>query len=329
MKEYKVFFIGTIAVFLILLILIPAVLIKAGDYYVGKNVYSKAAAHIRYWLDVKQNRADYLNKKGNKIVFLSGSSLMYSFNSEYAYNKTRLPILNLGIHAAFGSYIYDIAKKFLKDGDIVVLALETPYYQEEKEQNIQGPFAEYIISYDNNYYKNSNLRKKFGLALFLIRQYITHPNIVKEKELVDDDYKQQINKFGDFIGNVETTEVFKANAKTQTITENIPEKYDNYELYNFIKYCRQHDITVYAIMPVMYHSKVFTPEEEIAFNNIKLFYKKQGVYFIGDMKSGCLYDVNLFHDTNAHTNIKGTKIRTDWIIENVLLRPEMYAIRSY
>ena len=77
----------------------------------------------------------------------------------------------------------------------------------------------------------------------------------------------------------------------------------------------------------MYHSKEFTPEEEIAFNNIKLFYKKHGVYFIGDMKSGSLYDINLFHDTNAHTNTKGTKIRTDWIIENVLLRPEMHFIK--
>lgn len=313
-------------IFIILLLLIPAVLIKVGDEFVGKHVYSKAAAHIRYWIDVKFDRANYLNKKGNKIVFLSGSSLMYGFNSEYAYKKTKLPLLNMGIHAAFGSYVYNLAKQVLKDGDIVVLALECPYYTSEKETQIQGPFAEYIISYDNDYYKKSTLRKKFGFAVFLIRQYLTHPTVVKEKDLVDSDYKKQVNKFGDFIGNVGTSEVFKANAKPQIITENIPEKYDDYELYKFIKYCRNHDITVYAIMPIMYHSKIFTPEEEIAYNNIKLFYKKLGVYFIGDMKSGCLYDVNLFHDTNAHTNIKGAKIRTDWIIENILLRPDVSRI---
>lgn len=327
MKVYKLFFIKTIAIFLMLVILIPVILIKAGDYYIGKNVYSKAAAHIRYWIDVKQKRADYLSKRGNKIVFLSGSSLMYGFNSEYAYKKTNLPVLNMGVHAAFGTYIYTLAKKILKDGDIVVLALECPYYEEEKETQIQGPFAEYIISYDNDYYKKATLRKKFGFAVFLLRQYITHPTIIKEKELVDDDYKKQVNEFGDFIGNIDTSEVFKANAKPQTITENIPEKLENYELYKFIKYCRKHDITVYAIMPTMYHSKTFTPEEEIAFNNIRLFYKKQGVYFIGDTKSGSLYDVNLFHDTSAHTNTKGAKIRTEWIIENVLLRPEMYAVK--
>ena len=327
MKIYKLFFIKTIVIFLVSVILIPVILIKAGDYYVGKHVYSKAAAHIRYWINIKQKRAEDLNKKGNKIVFLSGSSLMYGFNSEYAYKKTNLPVLNMGVHAAFGDYIYTLAKQILKDGDIVVLALECPYYEEEKETQIQGPFAEYIISYDNDFYKKSNLRKKFGFAVFLLRQYLTHPNVIKEKELVDDDYKKQVNDFGDFTGNIETTEVFKAHAKPQLITEKIPEKYEKYELYNFIKYCRKHDITVYAIMPIMYHSKTYTPEEEIAFNNIRLFYKKQGVYFIGDMKSGSLYDVNLFHDTSAHTNTKGAKIRTDWIIENVLLRPEMYAVK--
>ncbi|MBR1907382.1 hypothetical protein IJ818_00405 [bacterium] len=328
MKEYKTFFIKTLIIFFALLVLIPAVLITAGDFFAGKYVYSKAAAHIRYWIDAKQNRADILNKKGNKIVFLSGSSLMYGFNSKYAYEKTGLPVLNLGIHAAFGSYIYNIAKHVLKDGDIVVLALECPYYEEEKESNIQGPFAEYIISYDNDYYKKSDLKKKFGLAMFLFQQYIMHPNIPKEKVLVDEDYKKQVNDFGDFVGNNETTELFKSHAKPQVITENIPEKYDEYPLYNFIKYCREHDITVYAIMPVMYHSKTFTPEEEIAYKHIRDFYKKQGVYFIGDIKSGSLYDVNFFHDTSAHANTNGAKIRTDWIIDNVLSRPEIYSINK-
>ena len=328
MKEYKLFFIKTIIIFLGLIILIPAIFINIGECYIGKHVYSKAAAHVRYWIDAKLIRANELNKQGNKIVFLSGSSLMYGFNSKYAYEKTHLPVLNMGIHAAFGSYIYDLAKLVLKDGDIVILAIECPYYEEEKETNIQGPFAEYIISYDNNYYKKSDVRKKFGLSLFLIQQYLKNPLIIYEKELVDEDYKKQVNDFGDFVGNKGTAELFKAHAKPQVITENIPEKYEIFELYKFIKYCREHDITVYAIMPVMYHSKTYTPEEEIAYNHINDFYKKQGVYFIGDIKSGSMYDVNLFHDTSAHPNTDGAKIRTDWIIENVLLRPEIYSINN-
>lgn len=327
MKEYKRFFIKTIITFLIMIILIPTCLIILGDCFVGKYTYSKAAAHIHYWVERKMDRAEVLNSQnGNKIVFLSGSSLMYGLNSKYAVEKTGLPVLNMGVHAAFGSYIFKLAKKVLKDGDIVVIAVEAPFYEVEKGFNIQGPFAEYIISYDNDYYRKSSIQKKVGFSMFLIQQFLKNPKIVYEKDLVDDSYKVQVNEYGDFVGNIGTAELFKNTAQPQTITENIPKNYKKLELYNFIKYCREHDITVYAIMPIMYHSKEFTIDEEVAYNNIKEFYKDLGVQFIGDMKSGCLYDVNLFHDTSAHTNTEGAKIRTDWVIDNVLSINEMQDI---
>ena len=59
-------------------------------------------------------------------------------------------------------------------------------------------------------------------------------------------------------------------------------------------------------------------DEMKAFENIKKFYDEQGVFFIGDITSGSYNDKLLFNDTGYHTNEKGTKLRTDWFIENIL-----------
>ena len=327
MKDYKKFFIKTLLIFLISIVILPIIIIKTGDYFIAKYVYSKGSAHINYWIETKNNRAKELNKKGNKIVFLSGSNTLHGLDSKYASEKTGLPILNYGVHADFGTYIFEKVKEILKDGDIVVMPLEFNYYIEDSEASLPAPFAEYIVSYDKNFYKNASVMRKISLVFFMAQYYLSHPKTINEKFLVSDEYKKQLNEYGDFIGHTGTTERFLETGKPYVITENIPKKYNKFALYKFIQYCKKHDITLYATLPNIYHAKEYSIDEIQAFENIKNFYKKQGVIFIGDIKSGSYYDKKLFNDTAYHTNEKGTKLRTIWIIENILLRPDIKAIR--
>lgn len=323
MKEYKNFFIKTLIIFLASIVILPLAITTIGGHFIAKHIYSKGSAHINYWIETKNNHAKDLNTKGNKIVFLSGSNMHYGFNSKYATEKTGLPILNYGVHADFGTYIFEKVKEILKDGDIVVLPLEFNYYQEDSNNNLPSPFAEYIISYDKNYFNHLSIMQKMNLIFFMTQYYLSHPQTIHEKILVTDDYKTQLNDFGDFIGNIETTENYANIAKPSYITENIPKKYNNFALYKFIQYCKQHDIAVYATLPNIYHSKEYSADEMKAFENIKNFYTEQDVFFIGDISAGSLYDKNLFYDTNYHTNQKGTKLRTDWFIENILSLDEV------
>lgn len=329
MKQYKNFFIKTLIILLLSIIIIPSIIIMIGNHFIAKHIYSQGSAHVNYWIETKNNHAKELNKKGNKIVFLSGSNTLHGLDSKYASEKTGLPILNYGVHADFGTYIFEKVKDILKDGDIVVMPLEFNYYIEDSDSELPSPFAEYIISYDKEYYKKATNIRKLGLVFFMAQYYISHPGTIHEKVLVSDEYKTQMNEYGDFIGHIGTTENFLENEKPISISESIPKKYNKFALYKFIQYCKAHNISLYATLPNIYHGKDYTADEMKAFENIKAFYDKQGVIFIGDIKSGSMDDKMLFNDTSYHTNEKGTKIRTDWFINNILSLDEVKNGISY
>ena len=94
MKNYKKFFINTLLYFFVSIAVFSVFLLIIGYTFIGKNVYTPNAAHINYWVSVKNQRADVLDKKGNKIVFCSGSNTLFGFNSKYAEQVTGLSILN-------------------------------------------------------------------------------------------------------------------------------------------------------------------------------------------------------------------------------------------
>ena len=329
MKKYKEFLIDTFLILLAVLIIFSSVILFIGHQFIGKNVYTKGAANIRYWLDVKNKRAVELDKKGNKIVFLSGSNTLHGLDSKYASQKTGLPILNYGVHAAFDVYMFELGKQILKPGDIVVLPLEFTYYQEPEKSNLQAPFAEYIISYMPEYYKKAPFVKKIGIVMFLTQTFMKNPKLNYDDNKNMEEFKPQLNEYGDFIDHKGTTDKFLLNkAKSNIIAQNIPKNYNNFPLYDFIQYCKDNNIKVYAIFPNYYRDKDFTKQEKESFNKIKNFYNEQGAVFVGDLKDGSYTDMYLFNDTGFHTNEKGTRLRTDWIIKNVLSIPEIKNINK-
>ena len=329
MKEYKRFLINTFLIILAFGIIISSGILFIGNKFIGKNVYTKGAANIRYWMNVKNERAKELDKKGNKIVFLSGSNGLHGLDSKYASQKTGLPVLNYGLHAAFDIYMFEIGKEILKPNDIVVLPLEFIYYAEPQASSLQAPFAEYVISYLPEYYKKASFPKKIGIVMFLAQTYIKNPKVDYTENEDMEQYKSQVNEYGDFIEHVGTTEKFLSNKGAgQQIVQSIPKNYNNFPLYDFIQYCKENNIKVYAIMPNYYRDKEFSKDEEENFNKIKAFYSEQGVTFIGNLEDGAYTDKYLFNDTGYHPNEKGSKLRTDWIIENVLSAPEIKNINK-
>lgn len=67
--------------------------------------------------------------KSKKIIVVSGSNSLFSINGDTLTAKTGLPVVNLSTHAGLDlNYHFYIIKKYMKDGDVVVMPLEFEYY---------------------------------------------------------------------------------------------------------------------------------------------------------------------------------------------------------
>lgn len=313
MQKYKKFFITTIVIFIISMIIIPAVLIKWVDYMIGRHVYSQTANYVNYLITQKNNKAKEFDKLGNnKILIFSGSNTLYGVNTKYIHEKTGLPIVNYGIHAGLEDYIFDEAKKILLPGDTVIMPLEYSLYK-ERGSTIPAQLAEYLVTYGKDYFDKATIIQKLGLSFYLVKLIITYHKI--DAAPLDTKLLSQTNDFGDFIANKGNIENIRQDKKFIYVSENIPKTYNNFPLYDFIQFCKNNKIRLIATTPFNYHKDNFSNEEINAFNTIKAFYVQNGVEFFGDIKSGSVFNEHLVYDYGYHANAEGQKIRSDYFIK--------------
>jgi len=281
----------------------------------GRHHYSKTADYINYLIEQKHAKAqEYDEKYGYKIVFFSGSNTLYGINSKYMHEKTNLPILNFGIHMGLENYIFYEAEKILNPGDIVIMPLEFSIYREDNS-SMPSQLAEYLVTYGKDYLQNLSPVKKIGLSFYLIKMIILNRKLEADK--LDKEILSQTNDFGDFVANKGIIPDIQNNRKYISITEDIPKTNNNFSLYRFINYCKNNNIVLFAATPFHYHGENFTQEEKNAFNNIKAFYEKNGVDFIGDIDTGSVSDEKKVYDFGYHANDAGQKERSDYFI-NIL-----------
>lgn len=312
MKKYKQFFIKTLIIFLITMIVIPASLICWLEYMIGRHNYSKTADYTNYLIVKKTEKAREYDKHGKKIVFFSGSNSLYGINTKQIHQETGLPVLNFGIHMGLEHYIFIEAKKILKPNDIVIMPLEFTYYKKNSE-TIPSQLAEYLVTYGKDYCKSLNIPQKLGLSFYLAKLIITYHKLnadkLTEKEL------SQINNYGDFIDNQETINNLQENKKFIEINDNLPKTYEDLAVYDFIQFCKNNNIKLYATMPFHNHKKEYLESEIKAFDNIKSFYENNGVKFLGDLHTGAVYDEKMIYDYGYHANQKGQKVNTEKMLK--------------
>jgi hypothetical protein len=70
----------------------------------------------------------------SRLIFIGDSSLPFGFNAARAEKELSMPVINMGLHAAFGlSFILQEILPDLKSGDMVVLV--SHYYPNEADVN--------------------------------------------------------------------------------------------------------------------------------------------------------------------------------------------------
>ena len=325
MNTYKKFFIKTIILILLTSFLVSLIFVSAGYYFIGtKKIEYKGAANTHGWIVKKTKIAKELNSKGSKLVLYGGSNILFGVNAAQIEKETGIQTLNYGTHAGFADYIFQNAKNVLKPNDTVFLPLEFSYYSSKMEMTpLTSTAIEYIISYDNNYYRKLSYFNKLKVLL-----YLTKLNIKKDIMHKNDTVIDYLNDRGDFIYNQGQKSEFSDTAKQLNISTNkLPNNYKKWELYKFIKWCKGNNIKVYAFMPNAYHDPNLTAKEKTSFDEIKKFYKLCGVEFIGKAEDG-FFELKYFHDSVYHLNQEGQKIRTRYFIEKIRSLNNLNKIRA-
>lgn len=318
-KYYKL----TLKYFLLFAIILPSIFfamsIIAGDYLIGKRYYCyKATEGLTRWFEYKENKMKQAQSAPRRIIFLSGSNILFGVDANLIEETIKMPTINYGSHAGLGNYIFYNAKRVLKSGDILFLPLEYEYYNlADKELKLNNIIIEYIIDNDNCAYRDLPYKDKLLVIRYLFNNFgkIISNQSRERFKLTNKPY--DLDEKGNIVGNIATKEDFIKKHKLVDIrVKQIPADYQQLEIYKFIQWCKNNDIAVYGIAPNIYHPQPPTPSEELAFAEIRKFYQLCGVNFIGDFTDGFFSDQYMY-DTIYHLNHAGRLLRTNYLIDKI------------
>lgn len=117
------------------------------------------------------------------------------------------------------------------------------------------------------------------------------------------------------VENKKTNEQLMQTIKNTVFVEDeVPCKEFKKEMENFIKYCNEHNIKIYATWPAyLYDKKEFSNPDLEKINNIEEYYNSKNIKVLGNYTDS-IYDINLFYDSYYHLNEEGKSIRTKYLI---------------
>ena len=282
--------------------------------------------YLNEWFEKKDAYASSIT--GQKIMFISGSNTLFGVDAEKIGKEFGIPTVNYGTHGGLSYYTLHRAKKHLHSGDIAILPLEYAFYIYHKDNN-EIEFINYILGYDPTFFEkysakskilfisNANTKDLLKMATkrLLPRPPSEHPYDAKYLNTNGDMtyYSDKQQKVPNAILNSTTSTVFKDPPLT-TDAKN--------ELSNFINYCHENNITVYAAWPnYLWKEKTFSGDDLEGIHAIEKFYCEHNVEILGNY-TDCLYDENLFYDATYHLNAEGKRIHTEYLIQ--LLRDKVH-----
>jgi hypothetical protein len=292
----------------------------AGYYLVGKSIVG-----TENWLSVaaQYKKQKALSISGEKILIVSGSNSLFGLSAETIFKETKIPTVNMAIHAALGvNYILDDAKTVLKKGDIVLLPLEYELYL--SGNNINITYLKHVLSNDTQYFfRLSTIQKLNYLVKLPTTDILQSLFFTQSRQEVLFYLKKQfingycytgfsLNQFGDELCGLGKKTLSKIDVHLE-----LPNNYkiDQYGIIrDFINWCREKQVKVLALYPVTHENSEFYQEEyKMFFDKIKKYFNQIGIPILGNPYEAVLPH-NLMLDTKYHPNNKGRKLRTEQVI---------------
>lgn len=300
-----------------MLVILCTTLLVIGVYpilfFFNLGYQAEGDRHLNEWWEIKEEYA--AEAKSPKILLISGSNTLFGIDAALMEKELQMPVVNFGTHAGLNRYVLSRSQKSLKTGDIVILPLEYPMYEDNP---MEEGYTTYIMGYDTEFFWKLPWYKKIKFiykvpSKTLLRycwQHVKPP--VHEDSRYDSKY---LNRYGDMTNNsvehsIPAQELIKKIPNKVFRQKNIPSQEAKSEIVEFLAYCRQNDIHVYAAWPAfLWKEEAFSDEDAEAMENIKRFWDEQGITVLGDYRDS-LYDSTMFYDTIYHLNIIGKEKRT-------------------
>jgi len=281
------------------------------------------------------------NSHRRKVIIASGSNTLFGVSASKLSSELCVPTINLGLHAALSlENILNVAGKAVARGDVLILPLEIPKYN---ETSITGWQARNLIAWQPELWRGKSLLSKFEIInaigprlfqqlIYTKFQIITDPNTLQNRLIALDDVSIlkkfnptvtlndfaysafNLNKFGD-MRKTEGSHYLGKAAYSPEETIIISQR-SRKALNEFINIMRTKGVAVYFANTPYLKSKEF---------NLSLV-KKSSERLRADLselapliddKQDLIFDRKLFLNTNLHLNRQGREMNTKRL-ENVI-----------
>jgi len=312
-------------------------------YYIAVFLLIDAPVPAEYWvgemITIKKELVKEYTKK-NKIIIAGGSSALFGIDAEYASKSLGMPVINFGLHAGLRlERILQIVSSVVEQGDVLVLALEPPFYDCNTQLN--SGHVTNIIGWDHDAWKDMNYLEKLEfvslvsptlLAQMIIAEVLkkVHPATISDR-LTSLDSSLVLSRFRaraipsafeysaynlNSHGDIQQTEgsKFKGQGYDVSSPAHVCDKTAN-NLISFVNRMKKKGVQVYfANIPYIAAGVDLDTlrKGELNFRN-----EFTHIGCIIDNREDLIFDRKYFFNTDLHLNTEGRTLRTDAFIKAI------------
>lgn len=263
-------------------------------------------SYLCQFIDKKTQLAKSLNTP--KLLIIAGSNAYTGLSAKLIEESLKIPTFNFGLHAGLNpQFIFYQARQVLIPGDIVLLPLEYEMYYKNQStdlltQIIFGCGQEFLQELQIDEQVHLLLTRSFAKIVdnfFFAQTELQHLNFNAWGDANYNQEQQVTPAMRDYIAQELVGIQFDENsAGVKAITD-------------FIQWCHQHNITVFATWPNMAFKPLYHEQYYIKLNLQKIidFYAAQQVPVIGTAEEA-MFDPSYFYDTSYHLHQRGVEMRT-------------------
>jgi len=249
----------------------------------------------------------------NNLIIIGGSSNAFGIDSKEMQQALHVPVINLGVNAAFGAQFYfSEAKKEAKSGDIVLANLEyetttdsfryggIQLYQMFFESHFKGLCYANIGHYYNSFFQMGNITRR-NILYYINKKGVPDFNPTYNREAFDENGDLQNQPFKGKYKNGHINLFYPSDYFISTITE-------------FNEYCKNNNIKLlYSFPPIA--KSTYNSKKATELYNMLL---KANIAVINKPENS-VYNDSLFVVTYYHLCKEGRYIYTSKLIGDLKL----------
>ncbi len=287
------------------------------------------ATQMSQWIsDAYQKKLQIAEKiKERKIVVVAGSNALFGIDSSMLSNAFHTPVVNAAVNAGIElPCTLFMAKRFIGEGDTVLMPLEYPMYSYNGEAGVQ--MIDFIFSRAFDCFWELTWKEQFYIVWHAsLKRVWEGYGKYMEKPVTNGVYgAHHIDKYGD---QTHTDLQNRSDEMYKEVLQHIeePEVYGSkfnkdalgwMYLEKFVSWCKQRNVKVIFMPSTIMRSDSYknNTKEKWFYRHIAEEVRNRGWIYIGDPYD-YMYDKSMYFNTNFHLTDEGRKVRSRQMIKDL------------